>query len=376
MKSMHGIKVTKKLKKIYGKRNITAQIFFMVILLVMIPILLIAQNNILDIFSFNEDPIILKAFYDRSTLTIIFNILVSISLVLLGFLIGNIINVRKINRLQSKLINKISSQGINLIEERNRTRKKAEELKLLNATKDKFFSIIAHDLKNPFNSLLGFSDLLKSDFDSMEKEEMRTFINIIHDSSKHGFNLLENLLQWSRANTGSIEYFPKTINIEELISSCVDLYQNNADKKQIQFFNDVPDDLLLFGDKEMLSTVFRNLISNAIKFTGESGKVKIKVIKNSKRAVISVIDTGVGIPEEKISGLFKIDVQHSTLGTNNEKGTGLGLILCKEFVEKHGGQIKVESERKNGSEFKVILPLKRKKLINNVTKQRQEPAYQ
>ncbi len=348
----------------------------MVILLILIPVFLFAQKSLTETFSINEDPLILKAFYDRSTLTIIFNVLVSISLVLLGFLVGNIINVRKINRLQSKLINKISSQGINLIEERNRTRKKAEELKLLNATKDKFFSIIAHDLKNPFNSLLGFSDLLKSDFDSMEKEEMRSFINIIHDSSKHGFNLLENLLQWSRTNTGSIEYFPKKINVGELITSCISLYQNNADKKQIQIYNDVPDDLILYGDKEMLSTVFRNLISNAIKFTLKGGKVKIKMVKNSKRVVISVIDTGVGIPEEKIPSLFKIDVQHSTLGTGNEKGTGLGLILCKEFVEKHGGQIKVESEWKNGSEFKVILPVKHKMQISNVTKQRQEPAYQ
>lgn len=373
---MHGNKVTKQLKKIYGTRKIAHHIFFMVILLLLIPIFLFAQKSLTETFSINQDPLILKAFYDRSTLTIIFNVLVSISLILLGFLVGNIINVRKINRLQSKLINKISSQGINLIEERNRTRKKAEELKLLNATKDKFFSIIAHDLKNPFNSLLGFSELLKSDFDSMEKEEMRTFINIIHDSSKHGFNLLENLLQWSRANTGSIEYFPKTINVGELISNCISLYRNNADKKQIQIFNDVPEDLILFGDKEMLSTVFRNLISNAIKFTLKGGKVKIKMVKNSKRVVISVIDTGVGIPEEKISSLFKIDVQHSTLGTSNEKGTGLGLILCKEFVEKHGGQIKVESERKNGSEFKVILPFKYKMPINNVTRQRQEPAYQ
>jgi len=183
-------------------------------------------------------------------------------------------------------------------------------------------------------------------------------------------------LQWSRTNTGSIEYFPKKINVGELIASCISLYQNNADKKQIQIYNDVPEDLILYGDKEMLSTVFRNLISNAIKFTLKGGKVKIKMVKNSKRVVISVIDTGVGIPEEKIPSLFKIDVQHSTLGTSNEKGTGLGLILCKEFVEKHGGQIKVESEWKNGSEFKVILPVKHKMQISNVTKQRQEPVYQ
>jgi signal transduction histidine kinase len=298
------------------------------------------------------------------------------ALLVLGFMVGNILNIRKINNLQSVLAERISLQGINLIEERNRTKKNAEELKILNATKDKFFSIIAHDLKNPFNSLLGFSELLKNDFDSLEKEDMRKFIDIIHDSSNHGFNLLENLLQWSRTQTGTIEFYPRLINIHRLIVDCINIYQNNANKKHIQIFNDIPEDFFLFGDKEMLSTVFRNLISNAIKFTLKNGKVKIKVQKNSRNAVISVIDTGVGVPEEKIRDLFKIDVQVSTMGTSNEKGTGLGLILCKEFVEKHGGKIKVESERKNGSEFKVILPVKHQTVDHNVATRRTEPAYQ
>lgn len=244
-----------------------------------------------------------------------------------------------------------------------------EELRLLNATKDKFFSIIAHDLKNPFNSLLGFSDLLMNDFEQYDKEEIRRFIRIIHESSKHGFTLLENLLQWSRAQSGRIAFIPEKINLRDIIKGCVDLLQIPADKKEISIYQDIPNDIEIIGDLEMLSTVFRNLLSNAIKFTPERGRIKIRARNLPQRVEISIIDTGIGIPEEKIPDLFRIDKQVSTLGTNNEKGTGLGLILCKEFVDKHKGLIKVTSERKNGSEFKVILPAGFKKQERNGRKQ-------
>ncbi|MCB0805827.1 MAG: HAMP domain-containing histidine kinase [Bacteroidales bacterium] len=240
-----------------------------------------------------------------------------------------------------------------------------EELRMLNATKDKFFSIIAHDLKNPFNSLLGFSDLLKNDFDSYKKDDIKRFIGIIHESSKHGFDLLENLLQWSRSQTGRIAFIPDQVNIADLIDGCIDLLKTTADKKEIRMYKDIPHDITVYGDLEMLSTVFRNLISNAIKFTLRGGRIKIKAKQNTRSVTISVIDTGVGIPEEKIPDLFRIDKQVSTYGTGNEKGTGLGLILCKEFIDKHKGKIKVSSERKNGSEFKVILPLQIKKQDGN-----------
>lgn len=245
-------------------------------------------------------------------------------------------------------------------------------LQQLNATKDKFFSIIAHDLKNPFNSLLGFSDLLINDFDHYEKDEIKKFIKIIHDSSKHGFNLLENLLQWSRAQTGRIAFIPQTVNIKDIITGCVDLLKPTADKKQIKIYMEVPDSIEVKGDIEMLSTVFRNLISNAIKFTPQAGRIKIKVRLLTQRTEISVIDTGVGIAPEKIPYLFRIDKQVSTPGTNNEKGTGLGLILCKEFIDKHKGVIKVSSERKNGTEFKVFLPLEQQKQAVHVKRNQQQ----
>ncbi|MCD4695029.1 MAG: HAMP domain-containing histidine kinase [Bacteroidales bacterium] len=231
------------------------------------------------------------------------------------------------------------------------------ELRMLNATKDKFFSIIAHDLKNPFNSLLGFSDLLKNNYDNFDKEEIKRFIHIMHESSKHGFNLLENLLQWSRSQTGRIALIREDVNIRDVVMGCIDLLATSAKKKQIKIYHDISENIVVTGDIEMLSAVFRNLISNAIKFTPKNGSIKVKARLNSRYTEISVVDTGVGIPEEKIRNLFRIDKQVSTSGTENEKGTGLGLILCKEFIDKHDGKIKVNSERKNGSEFKVILPV-------------------
>ncbi|MCF8368355.1 MAG: HAMP domain-containing histidine kinase [Bacteroidales bacterium] len=250
------------------------------------------------------------------------------------------------------------------------------ELRMLNATKDKFFSIIAHDLKNPFNSLLGFSDLLKNDYDNFNKEEIKRFIQIMHDSSKQGFNLLENLLQWSRSQTGRIAFIPGEVNVRDVVLGCIDLLGSSAKKKQIKIYYDIPENVILNGDIEMLSAVFRNLISNAIKFTPPNGSIKIKTKVLQKFTEISVIDTGVGIPAEKIHDLFRIDKQVSTSGTDNEKGTGLGLILCKEFIDKHKGKIKVSSEPKNGSEFKVILPFQNENKNFNDTDRFRQKAFE
>lgn len=250
------------------------------------------------------------------------------------------------------------------------------ELRMLNATKDKFFSIIAHDLKNPFNSLLGFSDLLKNDYDNFDKEEIKRFIQIMHDSSKTGFDLLENLLQWSRSQTGRIAFIPVEVNIRDIVLGCIDLLETSARKKHINIYHEIPENINVRGDIEMLSAVFRNLISNAIKFTPKHGSIKIKARVTTKFTEIAFIDTGVGIAEEKIQDLFRIDKQVSTFGTENEKGTGLGLILCKEFVDRHKGKIKVNSERKNGSEFKVILPLESKNSGVNGTKRIKQKIHE
>ncbi len=306
-------------------------------------------------------------------------ILIPVFLVILGFLLGLIFEHNRLSLKKELLLDDasiVAAEAQSESEPEPESTTSEEELRLLNATKDKFFSIIAHDLKNPFNSLLGFSELLKNDFESYNTEEVKRFIGIIYESSKHGFDLLENLLQWSRSQTGRIAFLPDLVSLRDIINGSVDLLKSSADNKEIKIYNELKDELEVFGDIEMLSTVFRNLISNAIKFTPRNGRIKIKSKRNSKTVEVSVIDTGVGISEEKIPDLFRIDRQVSTFGTANEKGTGLGLILCKEFIDKHKGRIKVTSERKNGSEFKVILPAQNRKQDGNAGYNKKTKAFE
>ncbi|MCD4834708.1 MAG: hybrid sensor histidine kinase/response regulator [Bacteroidales bacterium] len=236
-----------------------------------------------------------------------------------------------------------------------------KEIKLLNATKDKFFSIIAHDLKSPFTALLGFSNLLLESHATIDDEERETYIKFINDGSIKTFKLLENLLTWAQSQSGRIEFTPEKINIETLINEIILLLTETAENKEIKLIANTDNSLFVNADKNMIDTVIRNLISNAIKFTPKGGDITIKSHtitdnNNQKFAEISVKDSGVGIPPEIQSKLFKITENISTKGTEEEAGTGLGLILCKEFVEKHGGKIWVESEVKKGSKFIFTIP--------------------
>ena len=236
----------------------------------------------------------------------------------------------------------------------------AEELKVANNTKDKFFSIIAHDLKSPFSTLIGFSNLLLEKhrkYDDEKKEKMIKYINNIAISA---FKLLENLLTWARIQSGRISYSPEKMLLGILLVEILYEFQAQADKKEIQVLNKISDTEIIFADKNMIATVFRNLISNAIKFTRKNGTIEIGSEKqqNGNFFEISINDSGVGIPKNKIYDIFRIDKNTSTLGTDNETGTGIGLSLCKEFVEKHGGKIWVDSEEGKGSKFKFTVPLK------------------
>ncbi len=237
-------------------------------------------------------------------------------------------------------------------------RKESEKLlKELNATKDKFFSIIAHDLKNPFNSILGFSDLLVRNIDKYDKSKIKTFVQAINESSKNTFKLLENLLQWSRSQTGRINFNPERISAKELIAESTGLVQNQFKKKNISVNYSVQNSLELVADRNMLNTVLRNLISNAVKFTPREGNVEIKAIKENSNVIFSVSDNGIGMDKQKQEKLFKISEKVSSVGTENEQGTGIGLILCKEFVEKHNGKIWAESQVNKGSIFYFTIPL-------------------
>ncbi len=234
---------------------------------------------------------------------------------------------------------------------------RTQELKELNATKDKFFSIIAHDLKNPFNTLMGFTELLLENLSDYDQEKLKEFIGILHDTSKHSYALLENLLEWSRSQTGRLEITPEKIKLCSIFNENIDLLSNNASKKHIQLINSIDPDTEAFADSNMINTVIRNLISNAIKYTKANGTITGSSKLTGNMIEISVTDNGIGIAPENIEKLFKIDVNYSTKGTAEETGTGLGLILCREFVNKNGGKIWVKSEYGKGSSFQFTLPI-------------------
>lgn len=231
-----------------------------------------------------------------------------------------------------------------------------EELKNLNSSKDKFFSIIAHDLRSPFNGLLGFSTVLLEELRELTPAEIKEYAGYIHTSAKTVYNLVDNLLQWSRIQTGRIEYQPIKIDLYEEVYKTVELFNSNAITKRIKIFNEVLSYTFVFADQNMLRSILQNLISNGIKFTRIGGQIKISTKEKDKNIEIEIADTGTGIEMRDIAKLFRIDSQFSNLGTSNEEGTGLGLILSKELVEKNKGQIWVKSALKKGSSFFFTLP--------------------
>ncbi len=248
-------------------------------------------------------------------------------------------------------------------------RKKAEkalkksELKLreLNATKDKFFSIIAHDLKNPFNALLGFTELLADSFEEYDGSKQKQYADKIYNGVQNTNKLLENLLLWSRSQKGKLKFKPNEENIYLLTNATIKLLSQLAENKSINLVNKIPEQLYVLVDKDMLSTIIRNLVSNAVKFTPRGGVIEISArlvgSENKHKSVeISVKDNGIGIPSEIQQKLFSISESTSTKGTEEETGTGLGLILCKEFVDKHQGKIWIESEIGKGSNFIFTIP--------------------
>jgi len=230
-------------------------------------------------------------------------------------------------------------------------------LKELNATKDKFFSIIAHDLKNPFQSLLGFSETLYDEIDELSKNDINEYTKLIYESSQNLFNLLGNLLQWSKSQLGSIIISPKPINIYDSIDDVLSLLGISAQKKNIKIESSIVKDTIVFADKHVVSTVLRNLISNALKFTNKGGEIKISSVTSNNKITISVKDNGNGISEKNLEKLFRIDQGYSTKGTENESGTGLGLILCKDLISRSNGEILVESTLGRGSNFQFTLPI-------------------
>ena len=235
---------------------------------------------------------------------------------------------------------------------------RASEIKFreLNATKDKFFSIIAHDLRSPFSSIIGFSDILVEQIRARDYDGIEKYAEIIQHSSQQAMELLVNLIEWTRSQTGRIEYNPEYFDFVNFLKETIPLFINIARQKSISVIEELPMHEPVFADKIMLSTVIRNLISNAIKFTRPGGQILIKTFRQPGFLKICVSDNGIGIPKNQIGKLFLLSENYSTPGTNKEKGTGLGLVLCKEFTEKHGGKIWAESTPGAGSTFCFELP--------------------
>ncbi len=236
------------------------------------------------------------------------------------------------------------------IEEINKTLKDA------NATKNKFFNLMAHDLRSPFNAILGFSDILLKEHAQYDNKEREELIKAVVSSSKSAYQLVENLLEWSKVQTGRFSCIPENFEMSLILHETLLDIKNVAKNKGVLIITETTNNSPVFADKEMLKTVLRNIISNAVKYTHKGGSITIKTTDTDNGTIISVEDTGVGMSKDKIDILFDISQKTSTPGTNNEKGTGLGLIICKEFIEKHGGRIWIESRLGEGTTFSIFLP--------------------
>ncbi|MGB5846940.1 MAG: PAS domain S-box protein [Ignavibacteriaceae bacterium] len=235
--------------------------------------------------------------------------------------------------------------------------KYAAELEELNQSKDKFFSIISHDLRSPFNALLGISEYTTKFFDKLSKEDIKESIENIHASAKKVYNLMQNLLEWTQIQTGGLEFEKSKIDLCEISKSILELYKETANSKYITLTSNISNSIFLYADLYMIETVLRNLVSNGIKFTLPRGSVSISANVKRDLVKVTVEDNGIGITPYNQKKLFSIDKQYRMDGTANEKGTGLGLILCKDFVGKSNGTINVESKLNKGSKFTFTVPL-------------------
>lgn len=256
------------------------------------------------------------------------------------------------NKKHQELLVKYNNE---LAEVNSQLKESEDMLKRLNSEKDKFFSIIAHDLKSPFNALLNLSEFLVEDLAELSMEEIKTFSKEINKSAHSVYDLLLNLLQWAQIKTGRMKKSSEKIALSGLLNNTITLLENVATKKSIQLINEIDNSHFFTGDRTMISSVLQNLISNSIKFSKRNGKIVIASEIDNDKIVVSVIDNGVGISAENISKLFKLDKHLSTNGTANESGTGLGLILSKELVEQNDGKIWVDSEERIGSTFSFTL---------------------
>ena len=257
-----------------------------------------------------------------------------------------------------------------LQQQRQVLQQQSKDLLELNATKDKFFSIIAHDLRSPFNAFLGLTQIMADDLNNLSMSEMQEFSVIMRNSAYNLLRLLENLLHWSRVEQGLMPFEPEVVKLVTILDESIEIISTSARKKNIEIVKDISGDLTVFVDINIIQTIIRNLVSNAVKFTHTGGKISLSAkVKDNKTVEIAIKDSGIGMSPEMVENLFRLDVKSNRNGTDGEPSTGLGLLLCKEFVEKHGGRLWVESEEQNlskgnkgGSTFYFTIPYNSEKV--------------
>ncbi len=286
----------------------------------------------------------------------------SIFIILIIFFFFNL-RIKLIKKNEIKLENEILIRTQKLKESNKELKKEIDERKRIeaeliesNKTKDKFFSIISHDLKSPFNALLGFTELISEDYDIFTETEKKSYFKTFKVSLEEVYKLIQNLLTWSRSQSGNLQFSPQLIDLVPIIELNLSIAKQQADKKQITLSASLQSKIYVWADSNMVDTVVRNLISNAIKFTNRNGTIEVTISNQADDVMVCIRDSGIGMSEETIQKLFLIEEKLSTQGTDNEAGTGLGLILCKEFVEKNNGTISVKSSLGNGTTFCVTLP--------------------
>ncbi len=281
------------------------------------------------------------------------------------YLFVQIVDVSEHARMQQVLTQERNELRLNIVE-----RKRTEEaLRAANASKDKFFSIVSHDLRSPLHGLMGYLDMLVDTPEYFTPEYTQQILTDLRGSSHNLYKLLENLLTWSRMQTGALKATPLPIDLCTLTEETIYLLHSQADQKQITLGHDIPRNTYIYADHDMIRTVLRNLVSNALKFTSARDTVSISCTCRDEIAEVAVSDTGLGMTPEVISKLFRIDEKHATPGTAGEKGTGLGLLLCHELVTKNGGKIWVESEVGKGTTFRFSLPLAPQDVVADLLKE-------
>jgi signal transduction histidine kinase len=249
------------------------------------------------------------------------------------------------------------AKNIELEYQKKAFEKKKDQLEISNATKNKFFRIIAHDLRNPISTLVSSTGYILTDIEKFDNVKMKRIIEELNKLSLTTYNLLENLLDWSTSQMGEIRFDPKKVEIISVVRENLELVKSNIDSKNIQIDISVPEGLRVLADENMVHNIIRNLITNAVKFTPDNGLIKVFTEVKDDYCSLNIADNGVGISKENLENLFRIDKHVSTPGTHNEKGSGLGLILCKEFVERNGGTISVTSDPEKGSTFTISFKL-------------------